>query len=499
MAPMLPIGPWLPDQAPIDHPGLLTATNIIPIAGGYGPFPSLSSFSGSLSSYCRGAISGRDKTGVTYSCAGDATKLYLRKTGLLVNVSKAGGYHNTATNGWEIIQLGNVLFAVNYDDQIQTFDLGTSALFADMGVATAPRARHIALVRDFLVAGYCYDPNGGPVGLVPNRVWWSGRGKPTTWPLYGTPTAILEQSDYQDLDGGEIQHVIAMAEIGLIVMDRAVWRMDYVGGETFFNFSPITREEGSLVSGSVVTRGKRTVFWSEDGWKMTDGVEVRSIGDERIDRTFAAKFDIANRHRMIGVSHPRRKLMMWIYPGTGNVGGLPNRALFYQYELNQWSEGEFDCEFLVQALPPATSMDDYPPPNNLDTPDAPFTTGSLDDGAFMGFPWDLGGFSSQHSLGIFNGPNLSATLETGDRQIYPGRRATVRKVRVVGDTNQILFQMAARANQYDAVAYGDLSYPDSNGELGLRSNGRYHRAKMFAANFTTLQGFDVEVQIEGSR
>lgn len=493
--PMMPLGPYMPDLPPIGHPGLLRCVNVIPIAGGYAPMPRLANFSGQLSAYCRGGLTGRDKNGASFTVAGDATKLYLRKTGSLADATRAsGGPYTTSTTGrWSFAQFSNAVYAANYDDEIQKLSL-SSTQFANLGATNAPRCRSLAAIRNFLVAGYCYDPTGGPVGIVPNRVHWSAFGNPDSWPLYGSSAARNVQSDKQDLQGGEVQKVVSHADIGLVLMDRAIWRMDYTGGDTFFTFSPLALGDGTIAPGSVVTKNGMTFFWSESGWKMTDGASVRGIGSEVIDRTFAANLEINNRHLMSGAAHPRKPIIWWTYPSGGSM-----RLLLYHYELNQWAEGDEVVEFIMESLPAGTSMDDYTPPDNLDTPTPPFDTGTMDDGKYLGFPWDLGGFNAQHSLGIFNGPNRTATLETGDREILQNQRTVINRVRVVGDTNAIIVAVGARGTPYAAVEYESFGIAEEDGTFPCRANGRYHRATLVGSNFTSIQGLDADGQPEGRR
>lgn len=491
-------GAYLPDLAPVGHPGLLRADNVFPVSGGYAPWPSLSSFQGALSDRCRGAASGRDANGQSFVVAGDATKLYLRKLGAIANATRlsGGSYTTLSTRGWSFARFNNAIYAANYDDEIQKLDLG-GANFANLGAANAPRARTLAVVRDFLVAGYCYDPTGSPspVGLVPNRVHWSEKGNPDSWPLYGTSAAVNVQSDKQELQGGEVQRIASHAEIGLVLMDRAVWRMDYVGGDVIFEFHPISRDEGTIAPGSVVTRGRTTYFWSEDGWKATDGSSVAPIGHQQIDETFRAKLDVANRHLMSGASHPRKRAIVWSYPSAGTM-----RLLLYEEQLGRWAEGDEVVEWLLESLPAGYSMDDYSLPTyDMDAAPAPFTGNSLDDGRYLGFPWDMGGFSSSHTLGLFSGTARTAAVETGDLELLPNRRSVVRRLRVVGDTQSLLVAVGTKSRPYDTVSYTPYAVIEQDGSLSVRANGRYHRALIIGSNFTKLQGLDAEAQPEGGR
>ncbi len=95
---MIPFGEYLPDQADLDNPGVVTAKNVLPYARGFGPVPALSAYSSALTARGQGAFSCEDKAGTAYNFAGDATKLYsLALDGTWSNVTtRPGGMPPTA-------------------------------------------------------------------------------------------------------------------------------------------------------------------------------------------------------------------------------------------------------------------------------------------------------------------------------------------------------------------------------------------------------------------
>ena len=111
--------------------------------------------------------------------AGDATKLYQMDSSLVFqDKSKSGGYNNSTTENardfWAFTQFGSNIIATNFADNIQKFTEGTSSVFSDL---VSLKAKYIAVIRDFVVAGYTNES-----GTVYNqRVKWSGINDSSTW------------------------------------------------------------------------------------------------------------------------------------------------------------------------------------------------------------------------------------------------------------------------------------------------------------------------------
>ena len=81
------------------------------------------------------------------------------------------------------------------------------------------------------------------------RVKWSGLNNSSQW----TPSQST-QSGLQDLVGthGNIQSVVGGESYGVIFMERAIFRMDYVGTPLIFQFSKIADNIGAFAPRSVI-------------------------------------------------------------------------------------------------------------------------------------------------------------------------------------------------------------------------------------------------------
>ena len=226
----IPFAEWFPDRAPLGTP-VSVATNVIPWADGYKSFPSLSTYStNSLAATYQGGWYGRDNISNVYIFAGDISKLYHLNNGAFEDVSRtSGGAYATAYDDWwEMIQWGETIIAVNGTTDVpQVFALSPSTTnFTALG-GSPPKARHIAIVREFVVLGNINDGTAYPA-----RVRWSGINNSASWAVSETT-----QADYQDLqgDGGWIQKVIG-GENGYVFYERGIWRTTYIRDSVIFSF-----------------------------------------------------------------------------------------------------------------------------------------------------------------------------------------------------------------------------------------------------------------------
>ena len=273
-----------------------------------------------------------------------ALKLWYTTTGSPVDVTRAAGAYTTVSAGhWEFAKYGQDVFGVNYTDEVQYLDLDTlsgaspaedsetdTPFGGGSDAGQIPQAKHIGVVRDFVMVGNVNDTVNTSDGEVPERVHWGPIGNPAQqWPAAGTSAAKAVQSDYQEIRGGAgaVQRVIGASEIGLIFCEKQIWRADYIGGTEFFSFYPLEEQRGLLIPGALASAGRVTIYLSEDGFYKTDGVQSAPIGKERIDRTFFADLDRENMERASAAIDPRTSLFVMSYPGSGNTSVTPNKIL----------------------------------------------------------------------------------------------------------------------------------------------------------------------------
>lgn len=484
---MIPFAEWLPDLPALNNPGATVALNCLPQQNGYGPLPSMNVISNALAKRAQGAFAARDAVANVYVYAGDQTQLYALGSGAFSGVGKSGGYNTAIDDRWEFIQWGNSVIAVNYNDAPQQITIAAGQTFADLA-GSPPKARHIGVVRDFVVMGNTYDADGA----LPNRVRWSGINDATAW----TPSAAT-QSDYQDLqgDGGWVQAIVG-GDYGVILQERAIWRMSYAGTPTVFQFDLLENNRGTPVPGSVINIGRYVFYLGQDGFYVFNGVWSEPIGKNKIDDTFFADLDSAFAYRISAARDPVHPLLYWAYPAAGNSNGNPNKLLIYNWALQRWTQGEITTEYLVSSQAQGYTIDSLDSfSSNLDS--LPY---SLDSRLWTGGAPVLAAFDASHQMNVFNGAPLTATLETAEAQLIPGQRALLRGVMPQIDGGTPTITAGVRNRQTDAVVWGSPIAINGIGVSPQRANGRYHRLRAtVSGGFTHAQGVSVDAVGMGVR
>lgn len=432
------LGEYLPDQPDFEAPGLTEAKNVLPAAKSYMPWKSSVAFTDALDARARGGIQVKDKDGNTYIYAGDAAKLYGLEGDSWADYSKAGSpaYALATAERWRFVKWGETVIAVSgvntaATNNIQTITLGATQ-FADLS-GSPPQARHIGVVRDFVVVGNTWD---GTDGLVPNRVRWSGINDETAWTV-----SAVTQADYQDLqgNGGWVQAVVG-GEYGVIFQERTIWRMTYTGSPTIFQFDEVVPNRGTPCPGSVVRVGDMIFYLSQEGFEvLQDGSVSRQIGAEKVDRTFFDDFDATYPDRVVGMADPINRRVFWAYPGVGNTGGRPNKVLCYEWTVGRWTYSEQDLETLLVGATSGTNLD------ALDALIISSRTELVTNGAFAsdtgwtkGTGWTISGGTATHAAGSASelSQDITAVEKTGYYLTFTVSGRTAGSVTAnIGDTD----------------------------------------------------------------
>jgi len=491
---MIKFGEYLPDLPAHDNPGATVANNVIPHGDSYKQFPGVTVYSGALAARCQGASSGRDNAGNVYLFSGDASKLYQISTTTWGDVSKVGGGYTCATDSsWNFTQWGKQLLATQVGDPIQTFTMGTSSAFSSLS-ASAPQARYIGVVRDFVVVGNTYDVSDGS---VPFRVRWSAIGDPSDWVVSSTT-----QADFQDLNSsnGWVQGIVG-GEYGIIFQERAITRMTYVGSPAVFQFDEIEAGYGTNAPGSICKIGTMTAYLGEDGFYVFDGTSSTPISHNMVSKTFYSDLDQVHLHRISSVVDPINQVIFWAYPGASNISGNPNKVIMFNYAQNsqkRWAVAEITTELIARlAIPTSYTLDSLDSvSSSLDALEF-----SLDSRVWIDNTISLSAFNTDHKLCFFNGTALDATVETGEVEITEGKRTRLSRVRpMIEGGSTVTMQIGSRNALTESVTWTTEAAPNTSGDVEVRSNARYHRARVkVSGGFTHAQGVSVVEFSEGGK
>ena len=474
-------GEWLPDQPSVTG-ALVKAENVYSRAIGYGGVPSAVDYTQAASEPLNNVVAGKNPDGSTTIFAGSQTNLYkLDTTDMSLDDVSGATYATPTDQRWRFTQFGNRVIAANGADKLQGWLLGTSTAWADLS-AVAPTSRYVTVVRDFVVTGHVSSS-------LPFRVKWSALNDETSW-----ADSATTQSDYQEIpDGGAIVGVTG-GEFGLILMDRSIYRMTYVGSPLVFQFDNISRNLGCYEANSVIQYQGMTFFLADDGFYACDGQNVVSIGGEKVDRFFFSDVDEEYLFNMSAAIDPIKNLVIWAYPHKGQ-GGNVSRLLIYNFQTKKWSSGITDIDRVASSSSPSTTLEGLDVINS--SIDALGT--SFDSRIWLGGKLLFAGVRGNKVV-TFTGANSTATIQTGELSLE-NRKTAVTMVQPIVDNGSCNVAVFSRDLLTTQVVFGSATSADSENRVSVRSMGRYHRLQFTptGANWDSIIGADVEIVPMGGR
>jgi len=467
-------GEWLPDQPGVIG-ALTTARNCYPKAVGYGPFPQEVDYSDDAPQALTAAAAAKDTNSITSIYAAGTTRLFkLDTSDFSWDDISATTY--SGTSGWKFTQFGNSLIAANESNTMQYIDVMSGTTFANLAV-DAPKAKFVTVVRDFVVSGYQTANK--------NRVQWSGINNEATW-----TTSAVTQADFQDLpDGGFVQGITG-GEFGIVLLERSIVRMSYVGTPLIFQFDNIARNRGCFEPNSVIQWQGITYFLGDDGFYACDGQNLKNIGAEKVNRYFFNSLKESDLGNMSAAIDPINNLVVWGYPSVDT----DYRVLIYHIATGRWSYADSSATRVAPVSTPSITLE------GLDTFSASIDAlgVSLDSRTWLGGKLLLLGLKGSKLI-TFTGAPKTATIETSDIET-DSNQSMVTMIKPIVDNGTGSASVASRLQLNQAVSFPTVSAANSENRIGTRSYGRYHRVKLQpSGDWTTAIGMDVEIQQAGTR
>ena len=261
------------------------------------------------------------------------------------------------------------------------------------------------------------------------RIKWSAINDSSDW----TPSGDT-QSGYQDIVGshGSVMAIVGGESYAVIFMERAIYRMDYVGTPLIFQFSKVADNIGAFIPKSVVSFGSDIFFLAQDGfYKLSGGDTLAPIGNGKVDDYFFN--DLSS--DLDGVSSaidPNNSVAVWSYRGSGADGtnDINNKLLIYNYSVDKWATGSgLDVQFISSGSQEAfDTLEKLDVLGNLDA--LPKT---LDSYYYSSGVYGLAGFNSEKKFGKFLGGSLPATVDTTEFQGAKNSRSAITNVRPIVD------------------------------------------------------------------
>lgn len=487
---LLSFANYAPDRSPFDPSVTDTLENVLPIQGGYGPFPSFTALSQPLPERPQGSYLAYVNNGNYLLFAGTATKLFRFDGSTLGWVDVSNGTYSTPdTERWSMAQYGSWLLATNGVDPVQYIDLDTPTSFANLS-PDAPRSKFVGTMGDFVMLAH--------LSTNQRMVQWSGLNQPQFW------TPRQRSSDFQAFpDGGEIMG-FAGGVNGCIIFHAESVRRGNLALETpmVMTFQQTLTNHGCMAPKSVVPTGSGIYYLSDDGFYRYNEPAPAGIGLERVDNTFIADISRQEIYNVWGSEDPNRKIVYWAYRSIANTTANSfDKVLLYHYGVDRWSllKPNRIMTGLVEASTPGFTLDSLA---TLGIPldQLPY---SLDSRAWSGGTPTIAAFDTDFRLGFFSGDPLQAVLQTGDVQLTTGGRSFVNGFTPLCDASSVSGRVAVKDRAGGAQSWGNpADVHPKTGMIPARSSGRFHRFETTiptGQQWTAVHGIEPAAVSEGQQ
>lgn len=463
-----PLGELLPDAADFKNPGLTTANNCVPGAGGYYPFPGLTQMAltgATITGRPLGSFWYERTDGTPCVALGTTTDLFLI-VGL--NVTASGlGLSLGPTQYWQFERFNSMIIATTKPGAVYRLANADVDTTFTLLPGSPPQAVCVDRVGDFLMLGNLTDID---TSAAPYRIRWSQYNNPAgTW-----VDDIATQAGAVDMDPqyGPVTGIEG-GRYDLIFQKYGTSRIAYVGGNNAFAKEVIDDQRGCIAPPSLTRVGSMVFGLAHDGFFMCDGSSMNMIGAGKIFEYFLAASDANFRDQTSVAIDWVRRCVIWSFVPLG--GTTFTRQMVYSWEYQRWTTASITADYIFSATQAGLTLEQldatYP---NLDT--MPL---SLDSGAFLGlgrsFRAISGGVVSE-----FSGAPLGATLETGEWQAETGKRSYVTAITpIVESSGGVSASVGARANYAgETVTYSTPATQGPYGYCPASTDGRYLRVRL---------------------
>ena len=487
----LEFGEWLPDLPYYENPGLVEAKNAVPADGHYKDFLPLETTGSAIpTTPPMGAFAAIDSIGDAEIYVGSDTDLYELLSGAWT--ARSAATYGTSTY-WKFTQYEDIVIATNNNQEIQSRTIGSASNFAALATSgNSPVCQEVGVINKFVFAGNLEATLGGI-----SAVQWSAFDNPNDWPTPGGASANAVQAGRQILNPfyGKVTAITGGEFWGLVFQQRAITRFTYEGGDTVFQVQTFDRNRGAWAPQSVIQIGETVYFLASDGFYMTDGQSVKSLGHGKVDRWFFAEFDQTYRNNMTVAADHVNNCIYWSYTTPNATNGIPDRIIIYNYEENRWSWAENDLYLLFPSYTTGYTLDQL---DSLYTSIDAMPT-SLDSSLWQGGISTIAGIGTDYKLGNFGGTASVATFETGEVDANPFGYVFVRGVRplITGDPTNITVALSARTAQDNAGrSFGtNTQRTTRTGVCDFRTEGRFLSARVIiTGGFDRTVGIGVDME-----
>lgn len=181
----------------------------------------------------------------------------------------------------------------------------------------------------------------GPSGDFRNLVKWSAATEPGTVPASWTPSPDNDAGSVELADSpGQVLCAYPLGDSLLIYKRSATYQARFVGGQNVFSFRKVQSATGALTPRSVCDIGGRHFIVSDGDVLLSDGTNVRSIGESRINDLLFGQIDDTNFVNLFCTYNQSRDEVLIGVPTQGNQ--YANLGFVYDVSRDAWGTRTLD-------------------------------------------------------------------------------------------------------------------------------------------------------------
>lgn len=484
---VIPFPQWSPDQSLISGNSPIIK-GCLSLSGRYAPLPDLAQIrAGSqIADDCLGGFSAYDADGQPVTFLADANRLYKVTGKIPGDVSRTAKYSASRDWVWSFCQFGNNILALARGEPLQRFVMGTSTVFAN--IDAAPLGDCVFRIRNQVFIG-----SG-------NVIHASAFNDVLDWePDTATQAFSNELNQARGL-------IVAGwgGEQGLVFQERGMTRMNFLGGEVPYQFDDVEGGRGLVGPNAWTEWGRQAFCVAEDGFYITNGMDVTPIGQNRVDRWFANNLNYGARHRTWAALDAGRKSWMVGFPSGGAT--TPNMVAIYSFADDKWTFDDFDSQYGLEMHREPVDVDDEAGLIEIiGTANIDEMTVSFDSPLFRESRKEWAVVNSSRQVCQFRGLNRAATLSTGTYEPTVGRKTFVTELypSINGDRMGVFGQVATRFKRLDEAEW---LHPETemneDGYCPQFAEGRYMRGivkTLPGTEWTEALGLHVDGSEAGER
>lgn len=414
---------------------------------------------------------------------GTPTEIQEAGTTTWTDVSRTGGYTNTATR-FRFEQFADETLATNDTETLQGSVTGA---FAD--ITGSVQCKTILVGQRQAIALNTVD---GTFGDSPDRWRTSAQDDVHDW----TPSiATLAGSGRLVDTPGEITAGKFLHDDLIVFKDTSMLRGRFVGAPEIWQFVVIEDTIGSPSQESVIHAGEADLFFmSNNDFYFYNGAQLQSVGEPIREWFFTTQLSQTDRTKVVGVHDVRKTRILWWYPSSSGGGAL-DRYVAYHYRQPKWTTGALTIQYIFELL--LSSAPTYDTLGNAyatydDLPQVAYDSNFWTDAQEF-----IGLFDTSQKLQTISGIGRDAELTLWDIG-QDGQKTFISRVRPRFQSIPTSAKLVrATADQLASTPSGSSTSVMSRGKFDNEKEARWFQHRFISEGTTEIVGFDIEGQQGG--